>query len=91
MIMKVVVANSKVESLEAKSSKLRKDLIETMDQVMKAKEKVKELKDVLKVEKRLVIQKDEEVQAALLKTDEEHEKVIAKFLEFDHFSNLQFV
>ena len=91
MIMKVVVANSKVESLEAKSSKLRKDLIETMDQVMKAKEKVKELKDVLKVEKRLVIQKDEEVQAALLKTDEEHEKVIAKFLEFDHFSNLLFV
>ena len=91
MIMKVVVANSKVESLEAKSSKLRKDLIETMDQVMKAKEKVKELKDVLKVEKRLVIQKDEEVQAALLKTDEEHEKVIAKFLEFDHFSDLQFV
>ena len=85
------MANSKVESLEAKSSKLRKDLIETMDQVMKAKEKVKELKDVLKVEKRLVIQKDEEVQAALLKTDEEHEKVIAKFLEFDHFSNLQFV
>ena len=83
--------NSKVESLEAKSSKLRKDLIETMDQVMKAKEKVKELKDVLKVEKRLVIQKDEEVQAALLKTDEEHEKVIAKFLEFDHFSDLQFV
>ena len=91
MIMKVVVANSKVESLESKSSKLRKDLIETMDQVMKAKEKVKELKDVLKVEKRLVIQKDEEVQAALLKTDEEHEKVIAKFLEFDHFSDLQFV
>ena len=91
MIMKVVVANSKVKSLEAKSSKLRKDLIETMDQVMKAKEKVKELKDVLKVEKRLVIQKDEEVQAALLKTDEEHEKVIAKFLEFDHFSDLQFV
>ena len=85
------MANSKVESLEAKSSKLRKDLIETMDQVMKAKEKVKELKDVLKVEKRLVIQKDEEVQAALLKTDEEHEKVIAKFLEFDHLSDLQFV
>ena len=85
------MANSKVESLEAKSSKLRKDLIETMDQVMKAKEKVKELKDVLKVEKRLVIQKDEEVQAALLKTDEEHKKVIAKFLEFDHFSDLQFV
>ena len=59
-----------------------------MDQVTKAKEKVKELKDALKVEKKLVIQKDEEIQATLLKTNEEREKVITKFLEFDCFSNL---
>ena len=59
-----------------------------MDQVTKAKEKVKELKDALKVEKKLVIQKDEEIQAALLKTNEEREKVTTKFLEFDCFSNL---
>ena len=59
-----------------------------MDQVTKAKEKVKELKDALKVEKKLVIQKDEEIQAALLKTNEEREKVITKFLECDRFSNL---
>ena len=62
-----------------------------MDQVTKAKEKVKELKDALKVEKKLVIQKDEEIQAALLKTNKECEKVITKVLEFDCFSNLQFV
>ena len=85
------MANSKVHIVEAKSSRLRKDLIEVMDQVTKAMEKVKELKDALKVEKKLVIQKDEEVQAALLKTNEEHEKVITKFLESDRFSNLQFV
>nr|POF00124.1 hypothetical protein CFP56_19086 [Quercus suber] len=42
-----------------------------MDQATKSKENVKELKDTLKVEKKLAIQKDEEVQAALLKTDEE--------------------
>ena len=54
---------------------------------MKAKEKVKELKDALKLEKKLVIRKDEEVQAALLKIDKECEKVISKFLE----SNLQFI
>nr|POE83556.1 hypothetical protein CFP56_60143 [Quercus suber]POE97287.1 hypothetical protein CFP56_75556 [Quercus suber] len=54
----VVVANSKVDSIEAESSKLRKDLIEVMDQATKAKEKVKELKDALKVEKKLVTQKD---------------------------------
>ena len=70
---------------------MRKDLIEAIDQATKAKEKVKELRDALKVEKKLVIQKDKEVQAALLKTNEEHEKVITKFLEFDRFSNLQFV
>lgn len=48
---KVVVANSKADSIKAESSKLRKDLIEAMNQSTKAKEKVKELK----VEKKLVI------------------------------------
>nr|POE94923.1 hypothetical protein CFP56_69937 [Quercus suber] len=56
-----------------------------------AKEKVKELKEALKVEKKLLIQKDEEVQAALLKTNEEYEKLISKFLESNRFSDLQFV
>ena len=56
-----MVANSKIDSIEAESLKLRKDLIEAMDQVIKAKEKVKELRVALKVEKMLVIQKDEEI------------------------------
>ena len=84
------MANSKVDSVEAKSSRLRKDLIEAMDQSTKAKEKVIELKEALKVEKKLVIQKDEEVQATLLRMDEEREKVISKFLESDRFSDMQF-
>ena len=84
------MANSKIDSIEAESSRLRKDLIEAMDQSTKAKEKVKELKEALKIEKNLIIQKDEEVQAALLRTDEECEKVIAKFLESDRFSDMQF-
>ena len=87
---KVVAANSKVDSIEAESLKLRKDLIEAMDQSTKAKENVKELKKALNVEKKLVIQKDEEVQAALLRMDKERESVIARFLESDHFSNIQF-
>ena len=86
-----MVTNSKVDLIEAESSKLRKDLIEAMDQLTKAKEKVKDLKDALKVEKKLVIQKNEEIQAALLKTNEEREKVITKFLESNRFSDLQFV
>ena len=84
-----MVANSKVDSIEAESTKLRKGLIEAMDQSTKSNEKVKELKEALKVEKNLVIQKDDEIQAALLKMDEEHEKVIARFLESDYFSDIQ--
>ena len=61
-----------------------------MDQSTKAIEKVKELKEALKVEKKLVIQKDEEDQAALLRMDKKREKVIAQFLEFDRFSDMQF-
>ena len=88
---KVVVANSKVYSVKAESSRLRKDLIEALYQSTKAKEKVKELKEALKIEKKLVIQKDEEeVQVALLRTKEECEKVIAKFLKSDYFSDMQF-
>ena len=63
---KVVVANSKVKSVEAESSRLRKDLIEAMDEATKAKGKVKELNEALKVEKLLVAKKDDEIQAALL-------------------------
>ena len=87
---KVVVANSKVESAEAESSKLRKDLIEAMEQATKAKEKVRKLSEVLKVKKMLITRNDEEIQATLLKTDEEHEKVIAKFLKSECFFDLQF-
>ena len=61
-----------------------------MDQSTKAKEKEKELKEPLKVEKKLVIQKDKEVQAALLRTDKENKKVIAKFLESNRFSDVQY-
>ena len=84
------MANSKVDSVEAESSQLKKDLIEVMDQSPKAKEKVKELKEALKIENKLVVQKDKEVQDAFLRTDEERVKVIAKFLESDRFSNMQF-
>ena len=58
---KVVVAKSKVDSIKAESSKLSKDLIEATDQSTKAKKRVKELKEALKVEKKLVIQKGETI------------------------------
>ena len=88
---KVGVVNSKLESVEAESSKLRKDLIEAMDEVNRAKEKIKELNEALKVEKMLVVQKDEEVQAALLRTSAEQEKVVDQFMKSEHFFDLKFI
>ena len=88
---KVGVVNSKLESVEVESSKLRKDLIEAMDEVNRAKEKIKELNEALKVEKMLVVQKDEEVQAALLRTSAEQEKVVDQFMKSEHFFDLKFI
>lgn len=88
---KVVVANSKLESVEAESSKLKKFLIESMDETNKAKEKIKKLNESLRVEKMLFVQKDEEIQAALLRTSAEREKVVEQFMKSKHFFDLQFI
>ena len=84
----MVVANPKVESVEAESSKLWKDLIEAMNEATKVKGKVKGLNKALKVEKLLLAQKDDEIQAALLQTNEEHKKVIDQFLKSKRFADL---
>lgn len=55
-----MVVNSKLESVKAESSKLRKDLIVFMDK-NKANEKIRELNKALRVEKALVVQKYEEI------------------------------
>ena len=85
---KVLVTNSKLEFVEAESSKLRKDPIAAMDETNKAKEKIKELKEAVRVEKMLVIQKDGKIQAALLKTNAKREKVIQQFTQSEQFSDL---
>ena len=51
---KVVVANSKVEALEAGVSRLRRDLIAAMDDSNASKEKLKALSKELNAEKLLV-------------------------------------
>lgn len=88
---KVVVTNSEFESIKVESSKLRKDLIATMDETNKANEKIIELTKALHMEKALVVQKDEEIQATLMRTDAEKDKVIQKFMQLEQFSNLQFI
>ena len=88
---KVVVATSKVESMEVECSQLKKDLIAIMNERNEANQKIKEITKDLHVEKALVIQKDEEIQATLLKIDEERDKVVQKFQQSEEFSDLQFM
>ena len=57
---KVTSAVSRVEALEAENSKLKKDLISTMDETNTIKKKVKVLGDDLKVERQLTLEKDEQ-------------------------------
>ena len=83
-----MVANWNLESVEAESSKLRKDLIVAMDEMNKANEKIRELTEALRVEKALVVQKDEEIQAALPRTDAKKDKVVQKFLQSEQFLDL---
>ena len=61
-----MAANSKVESVDVESLRLGKDLIKAMGKPTKAKGKIKELNEVLKVEKLLVAQRDDEIQVAIL-------------------------
>ena len=82
------MANCKTESVEVESSKLMKDLIEAMDIANKAKEKFKELSEELRVEKMLVVQKDEKIQAALLQIDSKCQKIIQKFMKSEQFFDL---
>ena len=61
MEKKVVVATSKVESMEVECSQLKKDLIAIMNERNEANQKIKDFTKDLHVEKALVIQKDEEI------------------------------
>ena len=68
---------SRVETLEAKKSKLRKDLIAAMDEANTAKEKAKVLSDDLRAERQLTLEKDKQ----LLVAKEKIKTVVAKSVE----------
>ena len=85
---KIVMAMSKAKFVEVECSQLKKDLIIAMNERNDANQKVKELTKALCVEKAHVAQKDEEIQATLLKTDDERENIIQKFKQSEEFSDL---
>ena len=88
---KVVMANFEVEVLEAKISKLRKDLIIAMDNGNKKKEQVKALKDELQVEKLLTVQKDEQLQATNQKINSARDKDVQAFKLTDEYKIVLFI
>ena len=69
---KVAFVMSRMEALEAKNSKLKKDLIVTIDEANTIKEKAKTLSDDLRAERLLTLEKDEQ-----LLVDKEKLKIIA--------------
>ena len=74
---KVESARSHESSMEADNSKLRKELIATMDDANQAKEKLRTLTDELRVERELTKEKDEQIA-----TDGERAKgLVAKAVE----------
>ena len=58
---KIASAMSRVEVLEAKNSKLKKDIIVVMDETNTIKEKAKVLGDDLRAEWQLTLEKDEQL------------------------------
>ena len=87
---KLVMANSWVETTKAESSKLRKDLIDAMGEANNAKTKLKEVSNELRIEKMLDIQRDEEIQSAMLKLNSECEKAVVEFLSSKDLLNYHF-
>ena len=73
------MATLKVESVEVQCSQLKKDLIVAMNERNEVNQKIKELTEALRMEKAFIAQKDEEIQVAFLKTNDERDKVIQKF------------
>ena len=69
---KVAFVMSRMEALEAKNSKLKKDLIVTIHEANTIKEKAKTLSDNLRAERLLTLEKDEQ-----LLVDKEKLKIIA--------------
>ena len=68
---------SRMKALEAENSKLKKDLIVTMDEANTIKEKAKTLSDDLRAERQLTFDKDEQI----LPAKEKLKTIVAKAIE----------
>ena len=86
----VMVATSKAKALEVEASRLRKDLIATMDAHNTSKEQVKVLTEQLDVEKLLVKQRDELLASADQRMKAVVAKVVLAFQTIDEYNTILF-
>ena len=87
---KAVVANSKVEALEAEASSLRKDLIAAMDSLNTSKVQVQALMKQLEAEKQSVKQKDELLATAAQRMKVAVAKAVTAFQTTDEYNTILF-
>ena len=87
---KVESARSRASSMEADNSKLRKELIATMDDANQAKEKLRTLTDELKVEWELTKEKDEQIAATRERAKGLAAKAVKGFQQIDEYNTVLF-
>ena len=76
--------------MEAENSKLKKDLISTMDEANTIKENVKVLGDDLRVRRQLTLEKDEQLQVAKEKVKIVTAKVVKAFQQTEEYTTVLF-
>ena len=76
--------------MEADNSKLRKELIATMDDANQTKEKLRTLTDELKVEWELTKEKDEQIAAARERAKGLAAKAVEGFQQIDEYNTVLF-
>ena len=81
---------SRMEALEAKNSKLKKDLIVAMDKANTSKEKAKTLSNDLKAKRQLTLEKDEQLLAAKEKLKTIATKAVEAFQQTDEYNTVLF-
>ena len=87
---KVASVISRIKALEAKNSKLKKDLIVAMDKANTFIEKPKTLSDDLRAERQLTLEKDEQLLAAKEKFKTIVAKTVKAFRKIDEYNTVLF-
>ena len=87
---KVASLTSRMEALEKENSELKKNLIVSMDEATTLKEKVKTLDDDLRVERKLTLEKDEQLLNAKVKLKTIAARSVEAFQTIDEYNTVLF-